>query len=426
MSVDATNDLGESVIDPFVEREGATERVRGRTEHVGLYSFEVVVLSQIRGERNPIADELKADILANDLQDPIEVCRVDEALLSKYIEFTNNVWESEFALEQFAEVQQPDGTYHLLTGGHTRLMVIQELELEFAGTDIFPVLPIEAKVHKVESIWDIIQKQSSENIHSTPSRERRAMALVEAYEAGKADGLWGSVEEYAGRTGASNNRMNSLQEAQFFSQLPEHVRNLVFQKALHYSAGVEIGKSVTLARQLVMAQHYGEVEVGNVKGKPKSVERTYEMLMADEAVSEEERQKIKTIVQGMLSELATAIMNDDQRSRYHTKAEAYIIGQRRLWRQLRQKYRGREHDLTLGFELKPSPDETLRNIRYRLNAQLRDIARRPGSRAATIVRECGSVLSPEDVEVLLGDIAEADEQARRAVGSRGLAGEALF
>lgn len=364
------------------------ERAHGRYERVELYSDEFVKLTQVRKERNPVTDELKADILSQGLINSVDVARVTREMLEEYLGFVESTWGQAASIGEFDSQRQDDGNYFLLIAGHSRHQAIEELEEEHRDTGLFPTLPLEAKVHTVAGVWDIIRIQLGENIHSTPPKERRAIALVEAYEYGKSIGLWKDEESFLLSPESGDATLNALQEALGFSRLPVDIRNMALDKTIPYTAGVEMGKSVDSIRGYLTAKH-------------------------PEDTSPED---IETMVNIELTILAANILKQPMNS---TASEKYITGQRMHWRKLTRDITKPPKE-SLELVMLATPDETLRIARRRLGQELAQLAKVPGSRVTALIAESGWLVGEKETERLLQDLEQSNERALRAVGTQGL------
>ena len=115
--------------------------------------------------------------------------------------------------------------------------------------------------------------QLDENIHSKPSLERRAMALVEAWLYGLEQGLWKNKAEFLQSAGKKFNPKN-LNDAIAFSQLPSEVRDFVFEGNISYGASVELGRRVETIRDYARLK-MGGTEVEN--DPEKTLEKAFRM-----------------------------------------------------------------------------------------------------------------------------------------------------
>lgn len=216
------------------------EIILGRYETIVLPPANLIALSQVRGERNVVTDELKESILRSGLINQPDVSLMSYEAMYEYIAFTNHTWGAEANIEQFADRRLPDGRYPLLNAGHSRHQAILELikEGKLPGNVL-----LELKISPSESVWDIVQRQIDENISSQPPKERRAMALVEAYSYGLHKGWWSSESEFIAIQNEAGVDVTKgpLEQALKYARLDSRVRNFILSGQIPYTAGVEMG-----------------------------------------------------------------------------------------------------------------------------------------------------------------------------------------
>jgi hypothetical protein len=102
------------------------------------------------------------------------------------------------------------------------------------------VLPMDVKVHKVTDPLDILGIQLDENIHSEPSPERRAMAVVEMYFYGLEEQIWKNKADFLRQKGDKLSP-TILNEAIGFAQLPADIMDAVYEQKIPYGIAVELG-----------------------------------------------------------------------------------------------------------------------------------------------------------------------------------------
>ena len=233
-------DAGNELPDP--------ERAHGKYERIELKSHQFVKLSQIRGDKNPISHDLKESIVSTGLVNGIDVALVTREQLAEYIAFTNRTWGADASIADFDTQCMPDGRFPLIIAGHTRHDMIDEAEQE----GLMAQIPIEAKVHPIDGVEDVIELQSAENKHSQPKQERGAMATVESYYWGLEQGKWASPEEFIERyTGKNKLDLKDFKDALDFSYMPAGVRQFVLSGRVNYKGGIELGRSVKVVRKYV-------------------------------------------------------------------------------------------------------------------------------------------------------------------------------
>lgn len=367
------------------------ERAHGEYETVRAYSNEFVKLSQVRGSERRVDQELKGKILADGLLNPIDIVRADARLMQEYIAFVNATWGSETDIRMLDDQQRDDQTYLLVIAGHSRHTSIEELEEE----GLIQPRPILAKVHDVDSVWDIIRLQLSENAHSKPSEDRVAMATVEAYRWGIKEGRWRNKKEFLDSQygTASSNRM--LKDALSFHELPLDVTKFVTSGTISYSAGVEMGKSVPVIREFLLKR----------AGFSGPEDTNLDQALLEKMIKEE------------LFILANNIVN---RRMSQVNAKRYVAGWRRgRETNLKDFETNDEQALTLTF-VSPSDqlkEEQVRNLRA-LRQQLIEMAQNPSTHFLSALRFNGAVVGEENAAEAVKRM-EADLTATlRDVGSQ--------
>lgn len=260
------------------DREPSQEVVLGAYEYVPFNPGQLVSLSQIRGERNVVTDELKEDILFQGLINPVDVSLVSRQLLEEYIAFTNDTWGSEASIDDYSHLQLSDGRFPLLKSGHSRAAAVMELIAEGklpANTQIM------TKVKESHNVFEIVQWQRGENIHSQPPRERTAMALVESYMYGLNSGLWSNEAEFIaiqhqqGRSVAKG----PLTQALKYAKLAPRIRNFVLAGEVPYLAGVEMGATMdTLAEYIARTNGYQGVDDPRLTANPERMKMVRQLI----------------------------------------------------------------------------------------------------------------------------------------------------
>lgn len=230
------------VISSSVER-----KVFGMYETIAVPVNDLVRLPQVRSGSNPDLPDLKESIKTNGLLNPIDIAVMDEATLQEYIDFINELWGKNVQLDDYSDLRQPDGTYYLVIAGHTRAEAISQLQIEDQTDCQYDVM---CKIHSANDPYTIISLQLDENIHSKPSPERRAIAIVEAWQYGLRKGSWKNKAEFLRLAGKKFNAKN-VSDAIAFSQLPQEVRDFVFEGNASYASSVELGKSVETVKDYV-------------------------------------------------------------------------------------------------------------------------------------------------------------------------------
>lgn len=399
--------MGETVTRP---QEG--ERIRSIEKRFERYRFgvrypdEIVSVSQIRKERNIVLRDLTEDIKTNGLHNPIDVGVVSEAFMREYLDFVRETWGDSAELDDFAPQRHEDGSYSLLLAGHSRFQAILDIQdEEFIETGTYTHYPIPVKEHSIQSVWDVIRIQLGENIHSTPPRERQAIALVEAYEYGLRRGEWQDMDEFIATRDEEDISKNFLKQAERFRRLSPELRSYVLSGPLDYSSGVELAQTVRPLRRLFAAKM-------SIDGQP----------------SEQDMMTIDKLVNIELTILANRIIKEKMRT---TAAQTMIKGWRRKWNEEYRLMQNHSNDDGT-FELVLVADDFAgRHLASRLGALkalLAELAKLKREDVATVLSLAASTVGPEyvqqcldtqlaDAERLIAAQKKLGEQARGAVGA---------
>jgi hypothetical protein len=254
---------------PIGERFSGERRVFGEYETVAVAVDDLIRLPQVRSGTNPDLPDLKESIKANGLLNPIDIAVMDEAAFVDYIGFINELWGRSVQVEDYAHMRQPGGEYNLVIAGHTRAEAISQLQAEDEAGSSYEIV---CKVHQTSDPFTIISLQLDENIHSKPAPERKAMALVEAWSWGKKNGKWASKAEFLRTDGRKFNARN-LNDAIAFAELPEGIRDFVFEGQTSYAASVELGRSVDVVLD------YVKMKMGATDDEDGLVDEAYRMKL---------------------------------------------------------------------------------------------------------------------------------------------------
>lgn len=342
------------------------ERAHGYYEQIALSSDQFVKMGQVRGEKNKVADELKANILQTGLLNPIDVARLAKPMMEEYVQFVNKVWKSPVSIDDLADYCQVDANYYLIVAGHSRHQAISELEAE--GT--LAPRPILAKVHPIDSIDDILAIQIGENVHSQPPKERRAMAIVESYFWGLSIGRWNNQGEFLDSRADSDVSQTYLSEALHFTSLPSNFRDFVLNGHMAYSVGVELGKTVP-----VLLKSY-EHNAGVCRDQ-----------------TEVGQPQLEALVTGRLSEYRNYIVRQGLNSSAATK---YLEGQRgAMIRQMSQAKPQTELELEL-FSPEVILDGMIKEQEKRLKRFRTETTQYPIERAEALVASDTSLVNAEE------------------------------
>lgn len=376
-----------------------------RFEIIELPVSDYVKLAQIRGERNPVTGELKASIMAEGLlYEPISAC-VSEELLTQYITFVNKLWGSNSSIDDFAANRQENGSYYLIVAGHSRHQAFEELiqEKKLPEGQTLPT-----RMAKVSTVWDIIQLQRADNIHSAPPKERNAMATIEAYEWGLQQGDWKNMSEFATWNKKSGKEVSTtaLREMQYFAKLPGSIRVFILGKNIPYSVGVEMGRAVDHIRR------YFALEAGY---------EAYDVsVMAPE-------HKVK------IDQLVAVTLNRDCIRIADARGKATIAAAKALVRSTAERHKNLADELASGdgasaqdvklFELEDPLDPMLEAMRKAVRAELGAHVNANNGKVVRFVKHHlgGGSVSPAEVAGLAADIeaqAAAAGELRKAVEER--------
>lgn len=356
------------------------ERAHGEWPVVRMYADQFVKLSQIRGGKNPVSQKLKESIAANGLLNMIDSANVSEELLAEYIDFTNRTWQAEASIDDFTHLRLEDGTYQLVVGGNSRHEAIEEGEQE----GLFPPRPIAAKNHVVTTVMDIITLQQDENIHSTPTVERGALAAVEAYKWGLEQGDWSNRDELLQKYEGPKVKSKTLRDALYFHEMPRDVMLFALSGKMHFTVGVEIGKSMDTLRDFT-AVKTGYSGSGDERLKP----GTEDAILLEKAVYEE--------LMGKASHLSGSRMNSTAGKKH---VEAWRRDMKRFLAKERKENDG-EPELELVMVTPKEQLEThLRMIERENEKRLNELAKKPAADYAEIIRLNERLIGREKAEEL--------------------------
>lgn len=381
-----------AVDDVRAELQANPERIRGKRPEVVLYADQYVKVSQVRREKNPVTDEMRESILENDLHYPLIVARLSEETFAEYIEFTNELWEADATIEEFAH-QKIDGWYYLIVDGHTRHAVISQIEED----GLEERRPILAFVHEVETPDEIILRQMQANLQSRTPREREAAGIVEAYQWGLRHGKWKDEKGFL----KIHNKVSKgvFTGALAFSKLPVPIRTYVYKRKMSYNAGIELGKMADTVWEHTV------VKCG----------------LSGKKLTPAQKRKVKEIYTEEMLVLAKQILNKRLNS---TAAAARLQAQERGYQE--------EIDEALSGPDSMSDDNALislglvtheeqlemhaRNVRQRLEEVLRENTRRPGAVAIEVLELDKEFLPPSLYADLLADAESSLKVATSKLG----------
>lgn len=382
------------------DAEKAHEHDLGDYEYLPFKPDGLVSLSQIRGERNIVTNELKEDILFQGLINPIDVSLVSYELLDEYIQFTNRTWGSEAKIEDYMHLQLPDGRFPLLKSGHSRHTAVTELIEE---KKLSQDTRIWAKISEAESVFDIVQWQRGENIHSQPPRERTAMGLVESYLYGVEKGEWHNEEEFIAIQESKGRKVKKgpLAQALKYSRLAPHIRNFILAGEVPYLAGVEMGASVDILTEYV-------ARMSGFNG------------VTDPRLTSEQKSKIQKTVVIELDIMCNRITNDNLNS---TASQKYIQGKRNLWSDVSRSMRPNNKKIMQGLDSEFKFAQDALDINYiakvkELKRALADTKTKyAGHDIPKFLKLQQGILPEADIQELLLSFEEELVKTRQALGS---------
>ncbi len=380
------------------DTEPAHERILGEYEYAPFKPDQLITLSQIRGERNVVTNELKEDILFQGLLNPIDVSLVTQELLEQYIAFTNRTWNSDAKIDDYLHLRLPDGRFPLLKSGHSRHEAITELIAEGR-------LPVDqlvmTRISSAESVQDIIDWQRGENIHSQPPRERTAMALVESYTHGLETGQWATPLEFIAVQKAKGRDASkgSLDQALKYAQLPPRIRNFVLAGQIPYLAGVEMGATTEILTEFIARSNkYGGI--------------------SDPRLTDKDKERLHEIVVVKLDIMCNRIAADKLNS---TAAQRHVQGNRSEWTRLVKAMRGGKRVDTdeLAFEFgQDQLDIELLRVQRELRADLISLRRKySGSDIRLFLRLQKGIIPDDEVQRLIADYDASTEENKAKISA---------
>lgn len=376
------------------------ERAHGEYETVKLYSDEFIKLSQIRGTKNVISNELKESIRANGLINPIDVARMTHETLAEYISFTNETWGADSKIADFEHMVRDDGYYYLVIAGHSRHEAIAEAEND--SENPLPRRRIMAKVHEVTDPAGIIELQHAENISSVPPQERAATALVETYNWGLRHGKWSSKKEFLKQRKDMGVTSGVLDKALSFQDMPKEARNYVLSGKVKYLVGVELGASVGVLRD------YMAVQAGFMGADDPRI-----------GFSDETSQRLDEMVTAEINRKANHCINKKLNS---TAGKKHVAAWRADMRTKLRELRG-EKEETLDLQM-VKPEEVLernqREVQRLLRRQVNDFARYPAAHYKEVIELNRSVVGDEATEEALSLMEKNLKRTLRELGDTAL------
>lgn len=390
----------DEILSDVSEAESSRERILGDYEYLPFRPDALVSLSQIRGERNIVTNELKEDIIFQGLLSPVDVSLVSYELLDEYIQFTNQTWGSEAKIEDYLHLRLPDGRFPLLKAGHSRHAAVAELIDEKklpAGTRIM------AKVSEAKDVFDIVQWQRGENIHSQPPRERTAMGLVESYMYGLKKGDWHNEQEFIDMQEKKGRQVKKgpLAHALKYARLAPHIRNFILAGEVPYLAGVEMGASVDVLNEYV-ARMSGFAGID------------------DPRLSSEQKATIQKTAVIELDIICNRITGDNLNS---TASQKVVQAKRNIWSEVIKSMRVGNKRIVRGLDSEFEFSQDALDINYL--AKVKELKRAlsntkdkyAGHDIPTFLKLQKGILPESDVQDLLASFEEELIKTQQALGS---------
>lgn len=385
-------------LDPTIYRFGPEcadmESLLPEAEDLLIPTKYLIMLSQVRAELSPDHESLKSSIGGDKkMLQPISVVRMDAERLSGYMDFVNELWGAEHRLEDFTPA--PDGSYYLVVAGHCRTVAAVDIASERGVDQMVP-----SKVYSDMSDRDIIALQIDENIHSNPSPEREAMAIVESYRMGMREGLWSNKTEFITSTDNKFSRY-ALNQALDFVDLPAGIRDFVFAGTFPYSLAVELGRSMGPAREYFGGKYPGSTEEDIEAAVSDSLQLIIARIHQKKITGNAARNFIKANVRDMENSL------EEHRNKGNmTMFELELVDEREVIRnELKELMRGlaelpmRQHARAMSLHLQAFPGEEGDSLRA-------ELVRRGSSYLGEIGVSRGAELVPDGPPTL--SLVEAD------------------
>lgn len=239
-------------------------REYGRKSIEELRLGQLIMFDQVRSKTNPKVPALRESFRTQDLINQIDVARLERESLEAYINFVNRVWRAEHDIEAFSPDE--NGFYYVVIAGHSRTaaMILEEKDrAEKAAQAGFITDPhkstVWCKIHDAPTPQEILSLQLNENLYEAPSEERRAMAMVEAFEYGYEMGLWKSRAEFVKAN--PNFSPTDIRRALVFLEFDPVHRAFVLDGVIKYGPAVELGKVLGNYRKYVLSRYFNAESV---------------------------------------------------------------------------------------------------------------------------------------------------------------------
>lgn len=219
--------------------------IYGEYEYINIDINKLVILPQVRKQKNTKIDELVESIKQNGLINPIDVAVMDSDHFQKHIDFINGLWKTNINYKIYPTI---NNLYYVIIAGHTRYQAICKIDKEQNSNSKICV-----KLHKAKSSEEILSLQLDENIHKGPRIEERAIAIIECYNFGLKSGKWENKEEFIKENKHKFSR-DILNDALAFSNLPTKIQENILNGYTYYQAGVELGRISNLINNYIKAK----------------------------------------------------------------------------------------------------------------------------------------------------------------------------
>lgn len=280
--------------------------IYGEYEYANIDIDKLIVLPQVRKQKNAKIDELIESIKQNGLINPIDVATMDCDHFKKHIDFINGLWNTNINYKTYPTI---NNLYYVIIAGHTRYQAICKIDKEQNSNSKICV-----KIHKGKTSEEILSLQLDENIHKEPRIEERAIAIIECYNFGLQVGKWNNKTEFIKQNKNKFSR-DILNDALAFTKLPIEIQMYILNGNSFYQAGVELGKIADLIKEYIkydLGHNYTEDELNealNIKytlilndlQKKKSVKKAIDYLHNYKKIIEDSFKEKEELEQEMLT-----------------------------------------------------------------------------------------------------------------------------
>lgn len=339
-------------------REDIPEHLRpreyGKKEVAPLRLKQLIMFDQVRSKTNPKVPALRESLKTQGLINQIDVAKLDFDALAAYARFVNRVWKAEHTLDNFT----PDhnGFYYVVIAGHSRTaaMMLEEMERAEAALEHgFITDPLDStvwcKIHEAPTPEAILALQLAENLYEAPPEERRAMAVIEAFEYGKEIGSWKNQTEFIRSMGSKFSRLE-MQRALAFLNFEPELRAFVLDGTVRYAPAVELGMVIKDYREYVSHRYFDGVPLEELPPEQRAEAEAYVREWTAVEFVGMERQKLNVTAarkkyRGLAKEWKAEMAPErtvEQEAMFDL-AEIARASQRQDWRNARERLM-REHE----------------------------------------------------------------------------------